>query len=682
MYYPDCPYEFSVLPIETLGNIYEQFLGQTIRLTSAHQAKIEEKPEVRKAGGVYYTPQYIVDYIVENTVGEKIKGLTPDAIESIRIVDPACGSGSFLIGAYNYLLNTHIAFYTDEKRIAKSLKDAKIYQVRENDYHLTIAEKQKILLNNIYGVDIDPQAVEVTKLSLLLKLMENETAESAGTLFKHSDLKYLPNLGSNIRCGNSLIGTDFYEEQDMSLFGKEEQRKVNAFDWDREFAQVYALGGFDVVIGNPPYIRQELLADSKEYFKSHYTVFQGTADIYAYFIEKSIRLLKSGGLYGIIVANKWMRANYGTALREYLKDSGIREIIDFGDLPVFEQATTYPCILTVEKGVVRDGFDACVVKNLDFESLSEALEGSRFKVALTTLGADGWSLSDEKTAALLEKLRKSGTPLGEYVGGKIFYGIKTGLNEAFVIDSQTRERLIAEDPKSAEVIKPFLAGRDIKRYREPVSDKFLILFPKGFTNKRIGASKNTWRWLEAEYPAIARHLKPFEESGKKRFDKGDYWWELRACDYYGEFEKPKIILPDISLRGNFSFDSNGGIYCVNTAYIIVSSDLHLLGILNSKLITYIYSKQSSTYRGGYLRFIFQYIEKLPIIPPDDKAKHDRLVALVEQMLTAQKDTAATQDDERMKRQRIEAIDRQIDRIVYELYDLTEEEIRIVEGEKS
>ncbi|HOV14468.1 MAG TPA: type I restriction endonuclease, partial [Spirochaetota bacterium] len=235
LYYPDCPYEFSILGIEILGNIYEQFLGKTIRLTEGHQAKVEEKPEVRKAGGVYYTPQYIVDYIVENTIGnmlnrrllvpsstegkssvQKELPMTPDEISGnnglkpIAILDPACGSGSFLLGAYDYLLKYHLNYWTNDKNIKKALKEEKIYKLHENHYKLTIEEKQKILTNNIYGVDIDNQAVEVTKLSLLLKLLEDENKESSVSLFKHSDLKLLPNLENNIKCGNSLIGSDFY----------------------------------------------------------------------------------------------------------------------------------------------------------------------------------------------------------------------------------------------------------------------------------------------------------------------------------------------------------------------------------------------------------------------------------------------------------------------------------------
>ncbi|MCX7999795.1 MAG: N-6 DNA methylase, partial [Leptospiraceae bacterium] len=256
LYYPECPYEFSILPVEILGNIYEQFLGKTIQFRNVkggHTAVIEEKLEVRKAGGVYYTPSYIVQYIVENTVGEKIQNQTPDAISKLKICDPACGSGSFLVGAYEYLLNYHLNYYTQAPNVKKALKDGKIFQVSENTYKLTIEEKQRILVNNIFGVDIDPQAVEVTKLSLYLKLLENEGKEWEGFLFKHSDFKLLPNLDKNIQCGNSLIKEDFYYHKDMSLFGMEEMRKINAFDWEKKFSSIFQEGGFDVVIGNPPY---------------------------------------------------------------------------------------------------------------------------------------------------------------------------------------------------------------------------------------------------------------------------------------------------------------------------------------------------------------------------------------------------------------------------------------------
>jgi len=207
LYYPKSPYEFSVLGVEILGNVYEQFLGKVVRLTVGHQAKVETKPEVKKAGGVYYTPQYIVDHIVKNTVGKLVEGKTPEEIAGMKILDPACGSGSFLIGAYTYLLRNHLDWYVSNK--PKKYKEA-VFQVRENEWYLTTAEKKRILLDNIFGVDIDPQAVEVTKLSLLLKVLEYESSESIGQQVKLGLEGVLPSLEGNIKCGNSLIGPDFF----------------------------------------------------------------------------------------------------------------------------------------------------------------------------------------------------------------------------------------------------------------------------------------------------------------------------------------------------------------------------------------------------------------------------------------------------------------------------------------
>ena len=245
-------YGFKFLPIEILGSIYERFLGKTIYFTRGEKnAKVEEKPEVKKAGGVYYTPEYIVSYIVENTLGQLLKKKQASEVEKIRVLDPACGSGSFLVNAYDLLLHWHLEYYSQPKNSAKALKERRIYEAQEEaakSYRLSIAEKQRILLNNIYGVDIDRQAVEVSKLSLLLKLMEDEDVESEEELFKHSDIQMLPDLSGNVKCGNSLIGSDFYKEKEASLFPIEERFKINVFDWDGPdgFPEIMRAGGFDV----------------------------------------------------------------------------------------------------------------------------------------------------------------------------------------------------------------------------------------------------------------------------------------------------------------------------------------------------------------------------------------------------------------------------------------------------
>jgi hypothetical protein len=740
LYYPDSPYEFSVIPAEILGQVYEQFLGKVIRLTEGHRAKVEDKPEVKKAGGVFYTPSYIVQFIVKNTVGRLLEGKTPCQLAGLCILDPACGSGSFLIGAYQYLLDWHRDWYVQHllplilagekmssprlqwllppddgdsgrggslvERIAgKRGKKGRragtdrssslglrapslpIYMAGNGEWKLTTGEKKRILLSSIYGVDIDAQAVEVTKLSLHLKVLEeeNDTTVSAQlTLFSE---RALPDLSNNIKCGNSLIGPDYYEghEQEMKGLDLEERLSVNAFDWQREFPGVFRRGGFDAVIGNPPYVRQEGLGRFKEYFAGHYRVYHGVADLYAYFIERGVSLLRPAGLFSYIVANKWMRANYGQPLRAWLKGQHIEEIIDFGDLPVFARATTYPCILRISREAPAESFSACQVKSLDFFSLSDYVYENRYEIRQTDLDDSGWSLADEKTQALLDKLKGAGMPLGEYVQGKIYYGIKTGLNEAFVIDGATRELLIAEDPKSAELIKPFLAGRDIKRYEQPRSDKYLILMPRGWTREKSGSAKDALGWLKKSYPAIANHLLPFAQAAEKRCDKGEHWWELRACDYYPEFERQKLIYAEIAVKGQFTLDDNRS-FSDTTTYIIGNDSKYLLGLLNSNLWSFLFSKTSSEIRGGFFRWKRQYMSPLPVRTidpsrPEDVARHDRLVSLVEQMLQMHRllASARTGHERTALERQIEATDGQIDRMVYELYGLTEEEIEIVEA---
>ncbi len=331
LYYPESPYEFSVLPADILGQAYEQFLGKVIRLTPAHHAKVEDKPEVKKAGGVYYTPTYIVDYIVKHTVGKLLENKTPRQATKLRILDPACGSGSFLLGAYQLLLDWHRDWYVEERarkgtahrapndsqigkvgatrRVAHT-KEFPIYQAGENEYRLTIAERKRILLNNIYGVDIDPQAVEVTKLSLLLKVLEEESAETINRQLKLLHERALPDLGSNIKCGNSLIGPDFYEGQQLDLLDEEERYRVNVFDWEAEFPEVFnrkdAKGakketGFDVVTGNPPWGAEFTEPELAYHRQANQEIIVRMIDSFMYFVYQSCRKLVGGGRFGMIL---------------------------------------------------------------------------------------------------------------------------------------------------------------------------------------------------------------------------------------------------------------------------------------------------------------------------------------------------------------------------------------------
>jgi len=690
LYYPDSPYEFSVLPADILGQVYEQFLGKVIRLTAGGRAKVEDKPEVKKAGGVYYTPTYIVDYIVAQTVGALLEGKTPREAAKLSICDPACGSGSFLLGAYQVLLDWHRDYYVDDDpdkyARAAGRRIQALYQGAGGEWRLTTAEKRRILLNNIYGVDIDPQAVEVTKLSLLLKVLEGENEGSLGRQLAFFQERALPDLVSNIKCGNSLIGPDYYsqEGQQLALMDTEEVYRVNAFDWDAEFPGVFAVGGFDAVIGNPPYVRQELISEHKDYFKNHYAVYHGYADLYAYFIEKGIKLLKPGGCFSYIVANKWMRARYGELLRQLLKTQHIVEIIDFGDLPVFEKATTYPCIMVVANLPPSTQLRVTKVESLDFTELSNYVREHCYKVNQASLANNGWSLVDEKTEAIVSKIFACSISLKKYTNGRIYYGIKTGFNYAFIIDEDTKNELISRDTQSVKIIKLLFMGRDVKRYYSVESGRYLIFTRRGINIDDFPAVKDYLSQFKTRLTPKPKNWKGSRWEGRKA---GSYkWYEIQdTVDYYKVFEGPKITVPTITKNAAYSFDING-IYSNDKTSVIASEDFYLLGLLNSKVCDFIMHMIASTKQDGYYEYKPMYLSQLPIriidfSNPTDAARHDKMVGLVETMLELHRSLAAarTPAEKQMLQRQIETTDGQIDALVYELYGLTEEEVRIVEG---
>ena len=679
LYYPECPYEFSILPVEILGNIYEQFLGKIItfrniggrvssdRTNTRHTAIIEEKPEVKKAGGVYYTPQYIVRYIVENTLGVKIKGQSPDAVAKLKVVDPACGSGSFLVEAYQQLLNYHLDYYSSEKVRKQALKNSLIYETGKSVYKLTIEEKQRILLNNIYGVDIDGQAVEVTKLSLYLKLLENEGRETQGQLFKFSDIKLLPSLDSNIKCGNSLVSSDYYHEKDLSLFDDEAMRKINTFDWDKEFPEVFAQGGFDCVIGNPPYVNISVFPELHTYLQTRYSVIHtGYNDLMYYFMYRGIEFLKEDGLYGIITSNYFLGNEYAKKLRVFLSDK-ITKIVNFRNAKIFS-ANVHTALIFAEKHTTNDIDIFTYSSDKAPDSVIIENDYSYITMKRNTLG-EVWVLADSKEQHIIDKMKEGSILLGDIA--IIEKGPGTGKNDVFILKKEIAEKLNLEK----ELLRNNVKNGDIQRY--VFNDRGTVLI---YTDNKTDIKK---------YPNIYKYLSAHKKELSLRNEvlKGAYqWYRLERPRNKTVFDaKEKIIVPYRASFNRFAYDNQQ--YFNNSdsnAFIVKEEEQFLLKyilvLLNSKLHNWFYGFIGKP-KGNSREYFNKPLAEIPIkaISLEDQAP---FITLADQMLETQRRLQQTlsDDDKKLLKQRAAILDKQIDNAVYKLYNLTADEVKIVEGE--
>ncbi|HEV3260261.1 MAG TPA: N-6 DNA methylase [Gemmataceae bacterium] len=618
-----------------------------------------------------------MDYIVKHTVGQLLEGKTPKQAGKLRILDPACGSGSFLLGAYRYLLDWHRDGYLEEGA-GKHTKE--LYQGAGGLWRLTASEKKRILLNNIYGVDIDPQAVEVTKLSLLLKVLEGENEQTLQSqrVFLHE--RALPDLASNIKCGNSLIASDFYDSQQMSFLDEEERYRINVFDWEPAFPWLKAARGFDAVIGNPPYIRMETFKALKAYLRQHYAVHDERTDFYAYFIEREHSLLHAGGRFGMIVSNKFLRANYGRRLRAQIATSAtVNRIVDLAGLPVFRGATVRTIVLITTKGGAKTpalyspvpSTHAFLAVEAGTRALDAVADPSAYAIPQDAFTADSWALYRPEHRALLDRLRQSTIPLTKFVNGQICMGIKSGLTEAFVISGEQRHEILRSNPEAEQIIHPFLQGRHIRRYRIEPSNQFLIYTYHGIDM--------------APYPNVLEHLRPFRQALESRATR-QAWYELQHPQfaYKNLLDKPKIVFPDISITCRFALDADSH-FGANTAYFLPTADLYLLALLNSRLAYFYFRQTCAALEGAaeaYLRFFGQYLEAFPVYAPERAVPtlHERIGQLVASMLVleAQLQRTKSPTDRTAAERQLDATDHQVERLVYDLYGLTDDEILVVE----
>lgn len=633
LYYPECPYEFSVLSVEILGSAYEQFLGKTITINNKGKAVIELKPEVRKAGGVYYTPQYIVDYIVSNTVGKLCEKKTPTQVAEIKIVDPACGSGSFLIGAYQYLLNWHKDYYLQNPNKKNPLTP---------EGNLTTPEKKKILLNNIYGVDIDVNAVEVTKLSLLLKCMEGETQASIAHQMKMFSERVLPTLDDNIKSGNSLIDTDYYDTQ--LDFG--EERIIKPFSWQKAYPTVFKNGGFDVVIGNPPYVftRDVDWSDEvKNYFWSKFEISKGDdksrknqsgkINLYILFIIKSTELLNKNGCLSFIIPNGLLRTTtYDTARKFILERTSIERIVDLKD-GVFEGVTASTIIINLlNNNKKRDTLiiDAnCKIDGFVDDNKTTKIEQSNF---LKNVSHTFSLYINPLEQNLFIKISNSDFFLKDIV---------VDIIEGIV----AHKEFISNKILSSE-FKPMLEGKDIKKFQTNFGGNYVL-----FDRKKIHRARPDYVW-EANKKIVIQRISGGKSPLVSTIDK----------EKYKAFASTNLLLIKENLVKTYTYEL-------------------ICALINSKLWNFYYSKNFSNGSNLTVNISKTFLEMLPLPKEPSKDIVNKINLLVENQLILNEDIKTVSLDSKKEqiKQKIEYNEDKINELIYQLYDLTKEEIELVES---
>lgn len=710
-----------------------------------------------------------------------------EIINTIRICDPAVGSGHFLVSALNEIIaiKSELGILADEKGnnisgyeieivndeliitdLKGSFVEYKLYNGKPiskevQRLHKTLFhEKEKIIENCLFGVDINPKSVLICRLRLWIELLKNAYYKEPDYL----ELETLPNIDINIKCGNSLLSrfsldadlgkalksikydikayrgfvndykkeksrdvkrglnkiiegikNDFrtqiglsdptvtkfkkltielsfllnqtllYEEDfKQKKIRKEKQQKLeteidrlskkieeiktnviykNAFEWRFEFPEVLNnngdFEGFNVVIGNPPYIQIQTLPEQQKraYQASNYVSFDNSADIYCLFYELSLRLVIPNGYSSFITSNKFIRSKYGLNTRKVLRQKQLLELIDFGELPVFENAATFPLILTIKNSNTENFFKYSQIDSLTFEKLDDVLQEKSFDVDYSSLSETEWNLINPETAEIFKKMKSGSMKLGEFVKNMIHFGLKTGFNKGYIISEDERKVFIKSDKRISDLIKPVITGDEMRRYEVKHKKRYVLVIKNGMDI--------------SEFPILVKHFKNFETELKKRTDKGKEYWQLRPCDYYEKFDKSKIHIPAFAMEPRFPFDSNG-YYSLGPAYFISTSSKYLAAIMNSKLFWFFLQKITPVLGNeedkGRLVIRTVYLKEVPIkqLPAKDEKPY---IELVDKILEAKKQSRNSLPYEE-----------KIDELVYKLYDITPDEQRIIEAQ--
>ena len=706
LYYPLSPYTFAVVETEVLGEIYEQFLGEVIVVEDGAVA-ITSKPEIRESGGVVPTPRFIADAIVARTLAPLLVGRSPQELAAFTLVDTCCGSGIFLLSAYDFLLGHYLDWYVADG--AEKHAGTAIYQADENLWRLTFDEKRRILLAHLRGVDIDPNAVEVAQFSLLLKLIEDESESALKDYVRRKKHAALPALDSRIRCGNSLVSTQEWETACGPLPDALHDA-VNPFRWEDEFADDMAGGGFDVVVGNPPYIRiQNMVTYSPEeaaFYHSagspYSTARQDNFDKYALFIERSLALVKDQGRVGVIVPNKFMTIRSGRALRGLLTRAPVlEEIVNFGVKPVFGQGTSnYTCILVMD----RTGCETVRVEEAGpLEEWRYGRTGVISTIPTAELSDEAWTFGQEDVRALFARI-KDEVPGRLETLANIEVGVQTSADEIYFlrpiradddyiwIEWNEREWQIERG-----ILRPCLHDARLEAFGQPVANAWMIFpyelvtTPKGKLRARLLQPDE----MAADYPHCMEYLSARRETLESRNVVGGAADERQFYQYgrsqsLTKFDSPKIILPVLSREPRYAYDEtntiitgggNGPYYMIRAKDDAPVSTLYLLAVLNHPLCEAMIRTNTSVFRGGYYSHGKQFIKDLPIPVPDDDAVKAAIEQQAQRVVRALEAlNAARTPHERTRRERAANDARaQLQRQVSAAFGLSDDDAEIIDS---
>jgi len=702
LYYPQSPYTFAVVETKVLGEIYELFLGEVITV-SGGAVEIVSKPEVRESGGVVPTPRHIVDAIVERTLAPAITGKGPTDLVGFTVTDICCGSGTFLLSAYEFLLDHHLTWYLANNRADHISRT--IYEVTADQWRLTFEEKRRILLAHLRGVDVDTNAVEVTRFSLLLKLIEDETAAGLQDYVTRHRTPALPSLDAAIRCGNSLVSQAEWTAARGAMPAPLID-KVNPFTWAAEFPTEMGRGGFDVIVGNPPYIRiQNMTAYSPEevaFYQSsespYSTARQDNFDKYALFIERALTLLRPEGRLGIIVPHKFMTIHAGRALRRLIgADRLLENVVHFGVKQVFGPGTAnYTCILVLD----RRGRD-----NVRFEQVAQLEEwrygktGSVTMVPAAELTEDTWQFADAETRALFERVRAAFPDrLGQVA--EIFVGVQTSADPIYIFRpvgetaSTVTLRWNSRDwPIERGILRPCLHDATLFAYARPRPNAWMI-FPyelvRGRT--RIKARLIQPADMARGFPGCWAYLNARRDEFDRRSVTGGaaadrQWYQFGRSQSLVKFDSPKIILPILSIEPRYAYDDtnimvtgggNGPYYMIRPRDGATLTNHYLLAVLNHPMSEAFVRTNTSPFRGGYYSHGKQFIEDLPI-PPAAGPERTAIKSLVTTLIdTLGATEAARTPHERTVRER-QAVDlrARIEARISALFNLSDADMETV-----